>query len=180
MNVRHNKNAAIISLQPATVDDAPDIAALAAIIWPEAFSDMITQAQIDYMLEHLQSAAAMAAQMREGMDYWFVCRDDQRVGYAAVRFDGDKHVSYLSKLYILAPERGGGASMHALNAICDDARSRGATRLSLTVNIGNARAIRFYEKNQFRKTRAQVFDIGGGFVMDDFVMERPLTLETSQ
>lgn len=179
MNEQHNKNADDVTLRPATVEDAPNLAALAAVIWPEAFSDMITRAQIEYMLKHLQSAQAMATQMREGFFYWFICRGDQRIGYAAVRYDVDENIGHLSKLYILAAERGGGASLHALNALCDDARARGATRLSLTVNKTNARAIRFYEKHGFKKTRALVIDIGGGFVMDDFVMERPLTLESS-
>ena len=41
----------------------------------------------------------------------------------------------------------------------------------LTVNKGNLRAVRAYEKFGFVRTEEQVSDIGNGFVMDDFVYE---------
>jgi hypothetical protein len=40
------------------------------------------------------------------------------------------------------------------------------------VNKGNEKAIRSYERNGFVKVRSQVADIGKGFVMDDYVMEK--------
>ncbi|MFK8018119.1 MAG: N-acetyltransferase family protein [Gammaproteobacteria bacterium] len=164
-------------LQPAQVEDAPDIAALAAVIWPEAFAEMISAAQIDYMLEHLQSAAAMANQMRDGMAYFFLIRNGDRIGYAALKHDPEQRVSLLSKLYILAEARGSNVSALALTELYAVARAAGSERISLTVNRFNARAIRFYEKHDFVTTRELVADIGGGFVMDDYCMERPLALK---
>ncbi len=35
-----------------------------------------------------------------------------------------------------------------------------------------SQAIRAYERNGFRTVRSQVADIGRGFVMDDYVMEK--------
>lgn len=169
-----------MKLRRANVDDAPALAEMAAVIWPEAFSEMISHAQIDYMLEHIQSAPAMRAQMADGMHYWFVEDDGRRIGYAAVRHDPDERVSHLSKLYLLARARGGGASLEALRRICDEARAAGSDTLSLTVNKNNARAIRFYEKHGFSTTREIVMDIGGGFVMDDYVMQKSLGTGTTQ
>jgi ribosomal protein S18 acetylase RimI-like enzyme len=54
------------------------------------------------------------------------------------------------------------------------ARSRGAERLVLQVNKQNAAAIAFYQRQSFTIREAAVFDIGNGFVMDDYVMEKPL------
>ena len=50
----------------------------------------------------------------------------------------------------------------------------GFTRLELRVNRANTGAIRAYERFGFRIRGPLVTDIGGGFVMDDHVMERSL------
>jgi ribosomal protein S18 acetylase RimI-like enzyme len=42
------------------------------------------------------------------------------------------------------------------------------------VNKGNARAIAFYRKHGFDIAESVVVDIGGGFVMDDYVMGKEL------
>ena len=59
-------------------------------------------------------------------------------------------------------------------AAADWARSRQCPRLRLQVNRGNTQAIRAYRKYGFHVAESRVFDIGGGFVMDDHVMEKPL------
>ena len=49
-----------------------------------------------------------------------------------------------------------------------------ARRLWLQVNRGNTQAIAAYRKYGFRIVESRVFDIGHGFVMDDYVMEQTL------
>jgi len=46
----------------------------------------------------------------------------------------------------------------------------GASEIRLQVNKQNTRAIRAYERAGFSLLEAVVADIGGGFVMDDFIM----------
>jgi ribosomal protein S18 acetylase RimI-like enzyme len=53
------------------------------------------------------------------------------------------------------------------------ARDRGLKLLWLTVNKGNP-AVNAYKRLGFRIVAAVVMDIGGGFVMDDFRMEKVL------
>ena len=55
------------------------------------------------------------------------------------------------------------------------ARRRGLKLLWLTVNKGNP-AVKAYERLGFRIAADLVMDIGGGFVMDDYRMEKPLVL----
>jgi ribosomal protein S18 acetylase RimI-like enzyme len=50
---------------------------------------------------------------------------------------------------------------------------RGLNLLWLTVNKGNP-AVKAYERLGFRIAADLVMDIGGGFVMDDYRMEKPL------
>ena len=53
-------------------------------------------------------------------------------------------------------------------------RAQRCSTLILNVNKNNVQAIRAYEKNGFAIREAVVVDIGGGFVMDDYVMAKPL------
>jgi ribosomal protein S18 acetylase RimI-like enzyme len=55
-----------------------------------------------------------------------------------------------------------------------EARALGATSLWLQVNRNNAQAIAAYRRNGFDVAREVVVDIGGGFMMDDFVMSKDL------
>jgi RimJ/RimL family protein N-acetyltransferase len=54
------------------------------------------------------------------------------------------------------------------------ARSLGCHRVSLAVNKRNSRAIAAYRKWGFEIEQAVVKDIGDGFVMDDYIMVRPV------
>jgi ribosomal protein S18 acetylase RimI-like enzyme len=44
----------------------------------------------------------------------------------------------------------------------------------LNVNKRNTRAIAAYQRNGYVVAERVTLDIGGGFVMDDFVMTKPL------
>jgi RimJ/RimL family protein N-acetyltransferase len=55
------------------------------------------------------------------------------------------------------------------------ARTGAAREIELRVNRGNSRAVRAYERAGFRVAESVCQDIGAGFVMDDFVMRRPVT-----
>lgn len=44
-------------------------------------------------------------------------------------------------------------------------------KIYLTVNKTNIKAIRVYERFGFEKTDQVVFDIGNGYVMDDYIYE---------
>ena len=50
--------------------------------------------------------------------------------------------------------------------------------IRLTVNINNVNAIKAYEKLGFKNVGPLVTDIGNGFVMDDYQMEKALSFTT--
>ena len=80
---------------------------------------------------------------------------------------------FLSKLYLLSDARGGGTGRVCMEFIEQLARRRGLNLLWLTVNKGNP-AVKAYERLGFRIAADLVMDIGGGFVMDDYRMEKRL------
>jgi GNAT superfamily N-acetyltransferase len=76
----------------------------------------------------------------------------------------------LDKLYVSTERQGQGVGRALLAAVRARARLLGCTRLILAVNKRNAAAIAAYRQWGFRIERAMVSDIGGGFVMDDYLM----------
>jgi len=50
----------------------------------------------------------------------------------------------------------------------------GCEKVSLTVNKYNHNSIKAYERIGFINKEELVQDIGGGFVMDDYLMEKPI------
>ena len=77
----------------------------------------------------------------------------------------------LHKLYLDFSLHGRGIGSMALQYAIRTAREAGYRFLRLNVNKENAAALRAYRRNGFRQVEAVKADIGGGFYMDDFVME---------
>lgn len=148
------------------------VAWLARHIWEEHFTPIIGARQVAYMLERFQSETAIAEQIEAGFHYFLASDADGPIGYGAVRPEGAS--AFLGKLYLRRDRRGQGAGRAMLAYAESVARADGARRLWLIVNRHNRLAIDAYLAWGFAVTGEQVADIGGGFVMDDYVMERPL------
>ena len=149
------------------------IAALAEEIWREHFTSIIGKAQVDYMLENFQSEHAIFEQVKEGFLYYLIENDNSYVGYFGVLPEGEHLL--LSKFYIRATERGKGLGREALVFIENLANENTASRITLTVNKYNHQAIETYKTLGFKITESMVLEIGNGFVMDDYRMEKALS-----
>jgi GNAT superfamily N-acetyltransferase len=156
-----------------TVQQFDVVAGLAHEIWYEYYVPLIGRAQVDYMVSKFQSSGAMAGQMREGYEYYLAQRDGRPIGYCAVQPQPAENSLFLSKLYLLRDARGAGTGRVCMEFIEQLARRRGLTLLWLTVNKGNP-AVKAYERLGFRIAADLVMDIGGGFFMDDYRMEKSL------
>ena len=146
------------------------VAALAEEIWSEHYATNLSPGQMAYMLEHFQSSDAIRRQIGEaGYAYYLLGNLDGGAGYIAVREEDG--ALFLSKLYIRKRFRGlhiAADTMAFLRGFCS---ARGLQSIYLTVNKRNAGSIAFYRRQGFRTIRSQTSDIGGGYVMDDYVME---------
>jgi GNAT superfamily N-acetyltransferase len=146
------------------------VAQLASEIWPEHYLSIIGQAQVDYMLAHFQSIAAIAEQISAGYQYFLLTRGQRNVGYAAVRIEPDTRSMFVSKLYLLRSVRGQGLGRAGMNQLARLATTQGLNKLWLTVNKHNPARLA-YQRMGFVTVAEVVTDIGGGYVMDDYRME---------
>ena len=159
-------------VQPADVDA---IAALAREIWESAYADIITPAQIDYMLAQRYNASRLLEELRTP-GYWWdqAFLDDRRVAFSSCYLTGTPGELKLDKLYVHPACQRAGVGGALIDRVRRHGRESGCDTLILAVNKQNSRAIAAYEKNGFAVRDAVRVDIGGGFVMDDFIMARSI------
>jgi diamine N-acetyltransferase len=146
------------------------VESLAREIWTEHYIRIIGQEQVDYMLERFQSREAIADQIKAGVLYFLMKEDDDYPGYLAVEPKGGE--LFLSKIYVKASRRGSGLGKKAVQFAATLAKERNLDKIVLTVNKNNVNSIKAYEKIGFRNSGSIVQDIGSGFVMDDYKMEK--------
>jgi len=151
------------------------VAELAEVIWRDHFTPIIGAAQVAYMLDKFQSAQAISAQLAAGTEYYTASVDGIAVGYTALVPDAANGRLMISKLYVRRDRRGGGLGSGLLRFIESEGEKRALSILWLTVNRFNDGPIQWYLRKGFHKVDEVKKDIGGGFYMDDFIMEKPLS-----
>lgn len=147
---------------------------LASKIWNEYWPDRIGQDQTDYMVASFQSFDAISRDMDENnYEYWFLIDENgDVVGYTGGHVENDTDRFFISKIYLLADERGKGYASQVIRFYEDLCRSRDLGAMYLTVNKHNDLAIRAYLAKGFETIESVETDIGKGFIMDDFIMEK--------
>ena len=146
------------------------VESLAKEIWTEHYIPIIGKEQVEYMLENFQSKRAISEQIGAGFLYFLMEEENQFIGYVAVLPKGNE--LFLSKIYIKSPRRGKGYGKKAILFIEKIAKEKGFKKIVLTVNKNNRAAIKAYEKFGFTNLGSIIQEIGGGFIMDDYKMEK--------
>lgn len=158
----------MIHLILAKESDLGAIAAMAREIWNIHYVPMVEQEQVDYMLEKFYSHRGLTEQQGKGHRFYLIDQDDATVGFLSVSESGDRDY-FLHKLYIYNQKANAGAGTEVLHELI---RMTNPKSLTLTVNRQNYKSINFYFKNGFKIKSVEDFDIGNGYQMNDFVMER--------
>jgi len=153
--------------------DLPVIAELAGVIWRACYPAIITHAQIGYMLARMYTLDTLREEIRsQGIRYDLLLVDGKPAGFASYGPVPEPRVMKLHKLYLLPGLHGRGLGSRLLQHCEQRVRAAGAQRLILSVNKHNAKAIAAYQRNGFVIAGSVVTDIGGGFVMDDYIMAK--------
>ena len=165
----------MFTIRKATTADCALIQKLAQQIFPVTYKDILTPEQTDYMVANFQSLEAIERDMREhAYEYWFMrAEDNGRIaGYTGGCVEPETNRFFISKVYLLADERSKGFASKAIAFYERLCRERGFEAMYLTVNKRNDLGIRAYLGKGFETIDAVETDIGNGFVMDDYIMEK--------
>ncbi|HNQ05495.1 MAG TPA: GNAT family N-acetyltransferase [Thiobacillaceae bacterium] len=156
------------------MEEAEALVELAGLIWRKSYPGMISAAQIEYMLAQRYKPGLVRQLLARG-DAWLAARAREALVGFAHGFPLAGGDYKLDKLYVHPDLQRHGIGSRLLVEMARHARHRDASRLILRVNRQNHNAIQAYLKHGFRVADLVVEDIGGGFVMDDYVMVKELT-----
>ncbi|MCB0462931.1 MAG: GNAT family N-acetyltransferase [Flavobacteriaceae bacterium] len=149
------------------------ISELAKVIWTEHYTPIIGTDQVNYMLKKFQSEKAIKNQIaNNGYKYFIICNTNSPIGYLSIK--KEKASLFLSKIYIDKANRGKGIGKVAMRFIIEQAISLNCKKIYLTVNKYNTNSIMAYQKIGFKIIEELVIDIGNGFIMDDYKMEKSI------
>ena len=144
---------------------------LAKKSWSFAYADILEQDQIDYMLDLMYSEEALTKHFENpNYHYYLIQEDDQFLGFVGFEFHQEPETTKLHRIYFLKEAQGKGFGKKALKFVVNETEKIGNKRVILTVNKNNS-AKKFYESQGFKIYDEAIFDIGNGYVMDDFLME---------
>lgn len=166
------------TLHGLTERDIEPVIDLARRIWVAHYVPIVGGAQVEYMLA-LRFTEENLSRYLGAADRWFdvLGCGGQLQGYCSYSLSGGPSTEpelKLEQLYLLAELRGRGLGGLMLRHVTDRAVALGCASVALQVNKRNTGSIAFYERSGFSVREAAHFDIGGGFVMDDYVMEKRL------
>lgn len=163
----------MIKIHPATTTtDFECVSQLAHVIWHEHYPSILSLKQIDYMLEKFNSVSVIDKQTKEGSRFFYITYHDVAIGYTAIKEQTE--YLFIEKIYVLEAYRGKKIAKTIIQFIETIATDLELSKIKLHVNKGNVNAILAYEKMGFVETKSLITDIGNGFFMDDFEMEKRL------
>ncbi len=154
--------------------DIEAVSKLAKEVWEDHYTPIIGKSQVDYMLENFQSAEAIDSQITQGQHYYLTALEQSNVGYFALIHDFEKYAVKISKIYTHSFYRGKGIGNFMLKFIEQACEDNDVSRLWLTVNKNNKDSISWYQRRGFEITEDVKIDIGSGYYMDDYVMEKTI------
>ncbi len=165
----------MVTIRAANITDIPVIQSLAKEIWDVAYKEILSAAQIQYMLNLFYSTAALTKQMTEQAHQFILATEENTaVGFASFspKSAAELTIYRLHKIYIHPNQQGKGTGKTVLTHIINTIQPP-ATGLELNVNRHN-KARSFYEKQGFTVTGEEDIDIGNGYFMNDYIMLKPL------
>ncbi|MTJ51777.1 GNAT family N-acetyltransferase [Anabaena sp. UHCC 0253] len=153
--------------------DLEELRKISREIWYNHYSTIISNAQIEYMLDKMYGIGVIENEIYEqGIFYDQVLHNSELVGYLSYSSEIMNNMSYLKlhKCYLLTSLHGFGYGQMMLSHIYEKAKNMNLQQIILNVNKRNEKGIKAYSRFGFKIIDSQVIDFGGGFVMDDYIM----------
>ncbi|MGL2986880.1 N-acetyltransferase family protein [Flavobacterium sp. RSSA_27] len=162
----------MITILPATSMDFDTIRAIAHETWPVAYGEILSKAQLEYMLgEFYNDSALKKCVTQKGHQFVLAIEGNQTLGFASFESNyNNQKQTKIHKIYILPSAQGKGVGKALIDYIASKARKQGSQSICLNVNRFN-RAINFYEKMGFSISSEVNIELEHGYLMEDYIME---------
>ncbi|MCO6148708.1 GNAT family N-acetyltransferase [Flavobacterium sp. NRK1] len=164
----------MMQIRRATPEDFEIIYNLAVNTWNVTYEKILSKEQLDYMLDMMYSLNAITDQILvKGHHFILLSENNNYLGFASYELNYLSGIAKLHKLYVLPETQGRGAGKLLIDKVEEAAKRNGNNIVSLNVNRYN-NAVNFYIKNGYKKIKEEDIDIGSGYLMEDFIMEKSL------
>ena len=164
----------MISIRSATSNDFSIIQEIAYATWPETYGAILSKAQLEYMLDKFYSLENLQANCNAKQLFFIIEEDSIPQGFLGIEhLHNNELVTKIHKIYILTNNQGKGIGKLAVDFVVNLAKENNSKKLRLNVNKFN-KAIDFYKKIGFSISDEVLIEIGNGWVMDDYVMEKSI------
>jgi GNAT superfamily N-acetyltransferase len=161
------------NISPLRNADITPVCSLAREIWLQHYPGIITIKQIEYMLAQRYSSDIISMQVHSGEAWWDKLEvRGELCGFASYERGREAGAMKLDKLYVHQVVRGKGYGAALIEHVAGVARRQGMETLYLQVNKQNRGSVAAYLRAGFAVANSVTVDIGRGFVMDDYVMEK--------
>jgi len=165
----------MITISEATTEDIKVIQEITYKTWPITYGKILSKTQLDYMLDLFYSDEALNDQFEKKEQlFYLISEDEATLGFIGIEHNyKDQDVTKIHKIYLLPETQGKGIGKKVIENIEKLALENHSATLSLNVNRFNT-ALSFYKKIGFEIIDEVNIDIGNGYLMEDYVMEKKL------
>lgn len=162
------------SCRKASLDDIALIRSLADGVWQATYADILSSKQIAYMFDLMYSPAALIEQMNVRHHVFFIVMlGGKPCAYISIESLGDSRYNF-QKIYACTAVHGRGVGRYMIEQGLEYVRCIEQGRpavVELFVNRRNP-AVSFYRHMGFNIVAERDYDIGEGYFMNDYIMER--------
>jgi diamine N-acetyltransferase len=163
----------MITISEAVNSDIKTIQDIVYKTWPITYGKILSEEQLQYMLDLFYSDEALKAQFDEKQQlFYLITEGESTLGFIGIEHHyQNKNFTKIHKIYLLPETQGRGIGRIAIEAVEKLALENNSDSLLLNVNRFN-KALHFYQKIGFEVFDEVNIEIGNGYLMEDFVMEK--------
>lgn len=138
-------------LRPATLDDVTLIQDLANESWKDTYGKILSQEQLEYMLDLMYSSENIVKQMNQETYHYHIIQNQQLdpVGFIGFETNYEENTTKLHRLYLIPSAKGLGLGKATIDQLKIWTKVYNNNRIILTVNKSNS-AKEMYEKQGFK------------------------------
>ncbi|MEO0060184.1 MAG: Protease synthase and sporulation negative regulatory protein 1 [Bacteroidota bacterium] len=163
-----------MKIKNATNEDFLTIREIANKSWPVAYGEILSEEQLNWMLSQFYSDDYLQKNIDQKHLFYLVFDNETAIGFFAIEhFYKNENITKLHKLYLNPEIQNRGFGKKIIDFIVKESVQNCCSCVSLNVNKYN-KAVYFYKKMGFKIVLKEIIDIGNGYVMDDFGMEKKL------
>lgn len=164
-----------MKIEKISSNEVVRIQKIAHATWPTSYKGIISVEQINYMLDWMYNLDTLANQSENGQYFFVLSEESNDLGFISIEPNyNSQGISKIQKIYVLPSEQGKGIGKKLLDFAIPYFRDQhNQSIFILNVNKKN-KAVHFYQKMNFIIDREEDFDIGNGFLMEDYIMKLEL------